>query len=58
MAPEKKSLPFVYQFGAGAVAGVSEVCSNKNPSRMVLLLEKIDSKNYRKANNIFLDGFP
>jgi len=25
MASEKKSLPFIYQFGAGAVAGVSEV---------------------------------
>jgi hypothetical protein len=27
MSEEKKSLPFIYQFGAGAVAGVSEVCS-------------------------------
>jgi hypothetical protein len=25
MATEKKPLPFIYQFGAGAVAGVSEV---------------------------------
>lgn len=30
MSEEKKSLPFIYQFGAGAVAGVSEVCSFLN----------------------------
>lgn len=30
MSQEKKSLPFAYQFAAGAVAGVSEVSLSSN----------------------------
>ena len=50
MAAEPKPLPFVYQFMAGAVAGVSEVRALDVHVRRLLTADAIDSGDVRPMN--------